>query len=88
MKNYLLVFNNLFATRLEAIEIVKKIPTIKSWRSDMPNAIYLKSEDSAQQICDAIRDLRNNGRFLVCEIGTNRQGYLTKESWSFLSNTK
>ena len=87
MKNYLLIFNNLFATRLEAIEIVKKIPAIKSWRSDMPNAIYLKSESSAQQLCDALRELRNKGRFLVCEIGANRQGYLTKESWDFLSNT-
>lgn len=86
MKNYILVFNSLFATRLEAIEIVKKIPAIQSWRSDMPYAIYLKSESSAQQLCDAIREQRGKGRFLVCEVSQNRQGYLTKDSWSFLSN--
>lgn len=87
MKNYILIFNNLFATRLDAIEIVKKIPEIKSWRSDMPYAIYLKSDSSAQQLCDAIRELRDKGRFFVCEIGDNRQGYLTKDSWRFLSNS-
>jgi hypothetical protein len=87
MKNYILIFNNLFATRLDAIEIVKKIPEITSWRSDMPNAIYLKSDSTAQQLCDAIREVRDKGRFLVCEIGDNRQGYLTKDSWRFLSNT-
>lgn len=87
MKNYILIFNNLFATRIDAIEIVKKVPEIKSWRSDMPYAIYLKSDSSAQQLCDAIRELRDKGRFLVCEIGDNRQGYLTKDSWRFLSNT-
>lgn len=87
MKNYILIFNNLFATRIDAIEIVKKIPEIKSWRSDMPNAIYLKSDNNAQQLCDAIREVRDKGRFLVCEIGDNRQGYLTKDSWRFLSNT-
>ncbi len=87
MKNYILIFNNLFATRIDAIEIVKKIPEIKSWRSDMPNAIYLKSDNTAQQLCDAIREVRDKGRFLVCEIGDNRQGYLTKDSWRFLSNT-
>ena len=68
MKNYILIFNNLFATRIDAIEIVKKIPEIKSWRSDMPNAIYLKSDNTAQQLCDAIREVRDKGRFLVCEI--------------------
>lgn len=87
MKNYILLFNNLFGTRLEAIEIVKKIPAIQHWRSDMPYVIYLKSESSAQELCDAIREKRDKGRFLVCEVGKNRQGYLTKDSWRFLSNT-
>lgn len=52
----------------------------------MPNAIYLKSDSSAQQLCDAIHKERNIGRFLVCEISENRQGYLTKDTWSFMNN--
>lgn len=86
MKSYLLIFNNLFGTRLQVIEIVKNISIIKNWRCDMPNAIYLKSDSSAQQLCDAIHKERNIGRFLVCEISENRQGYLTKDTWSFMNN--
>lgn len=86
MNNYLFIFNSIFGTRLEAIETVKKISIIFSWRCDMPNAIYLKSDRSAQEICDAIRKQRKTGRFLVCEISANRQGYLTKETWAFMSN--
>ena len=85
MRCYLLIFNNLFGTRYDAIEIIKKVSIVSSWRCDMPNAIYLKSESSAQQLCDAIRKVRTTGRFLVCEISDNRQGYLTKETWSFMN---
>lgn len=87
MKCYLLIFNNLFGSRLEAIEIVKKISIVSSWRCDMPGAIYLKSDSSAQAVCDAIRKVRSLGRFLVCEVSENRQGYLTKETWDFLKNS-
>lgn len=84
MKCYLLIFNNQFGTRLEAIEIVKKVSIVNSWRCDMPNAIYLKSDSSAQELCDAIRKIKAQGRFLVSEISDNRQGYLTSETWSFI----
>ena len=50
----------------------------------MPNAIYLKSDSSAQELCDAIRKIKAQGRFLVSEISDNRQGYLTSETWSFI----
>lgn len=52
----------------------------------MPGAIYLKSDSSAQALCDAIRKVRSSGMFLVCEVSKNRQGYLTKETWNFLKN--
>lgn len=84
MKTYLLIFNNLFGSRDQAISIIKQIPAINSWRSDMPNAIYLKSEYSPQQLCDSIRSIRGIGKFLIVEITENRQGYLSKESWNFL----
>lgn len=82
----MLIFNKLFGSRLEAIEIVKQISIVKSWRCDMPGAIYIKSESCAQELCDAIRKVRGSGRFLVCEVSDNRQGYLTKDTWNFLKN--
>ena len=77
----------MFGSRLEAIEIVKQISDVISWRCDMPGAIYLKSNSSAQALCDAIRKVRNSGRFLVCELSKNRQGYLTKDTWDFLKDS-
>ena len=84
MKTYLFVFNSLFGDRNQAISIIKQIPAINSWRSDMPNAIYFKSNSSAQIICDLIREIRGNGKFIVVEITANRQGYLSKETWNYL----
>lgn len=84
MKIYLLIFNNMFGSRDQAISIIKQIPNIIGWRSDMPNAIYLKSNCDSQQLCDSIRSIRRVGKFLIVEITANRQGYLSQESWNFL----
>ena len=59
----------------------QKLSDIK-W--NMPNAIYLKSDSSSQQLCDYIRAIRGIGKFLIVEITANRQGYLSKESWNFI----
>ena len=83
MRCYLLIFNKLFGSRLEAIEIVKQLSIVESWRCDMPGAIYIKSERCAQELCDEIRKVRSSGSFLVCELSGNRQGYLTKDTWDF-----
>lgn len=88
MKIYLFIFNNMFGSRDQAISIIKQIPDIKGWRSDMPNAIYLQSECNSQQLCDSIRSKRGVGKFLIVEITSNRQGYLSKESWNFLKIQK
>lgn len=84
MKIFLFIFNNEFGTRDQAINIIKQLPTIFSWRSDLPNAIYIKSESCPQKLCDDIRAKRGVGKFLIAELTSNRQGYLSKETWSFL----
>lgn len=86
MNTLLFIFNGDFGSRSQAISIIKQIPTIVGWRCDMPNAIYLKSESSPQELCDEIRAFNGQGKFLVIEITNNRQGYLTKETWDFLRN--
>ena len=84
MKIFLFLFNNEFGTRDHAINIIKQLPTVVSWRSDLPNTIYIKSESSPQQLCDDIRAIRGVGKFLIAELTNNRQGYLSKETWNFL----
>ena len=83
MKTYLFVFNNEFGNRDYAISLIKQIPAVKRWRSDLPNVIYIKSDDSPQKLCDDVRAIRNTGKFLIAELTDNRQGYLSKETWNF-----
>ena len=84
MKTYLLIFNSLFGTRQKTIEILNNISTISHIWSDMPHAILLKSSSDANKLCDDIRAKNPHGRFFVCEISSNRQGYLPNDTWTFI----
>lgn len=86
MYTYLFIFNSIFGNRDYAISVIRQIPSIVRWRSDMPNVIYIKSNDRAQQLCEAVRGIRGIGKFLIVEITGNRQGYLSKETWNFIKS--
>ena len=84
MNTYLFIYNNEFGNREYAISVIRQIPSIVRWRSDMPNVFYIKSKDSSQQLCDAVREIRGSGKFLIAEITSNRQGYLSIDTWNFI----
>lgn len=92
MKTYLLVYADSLGNR----ELVKKIldsspNIIKNWRYDMPNSFYIWSESTAQDIVTSIEEKVGDAtskRFLVVEITSNKQGYLTKDTWAFINRTK
>lgn len=54
----------------------------------MPNSILLKSSSDANKLCDEIRARNSNGRFFICEISSNRQGYLPNDTWAFIKGEK
>jgi hypothetical protein len=84
-KVYLFVYSDSLGTRDEIKECLTNMPEVLTWRRDLPHAFYLISTASAQALADAIRArLGKSGRFLVTEISSNRQGWLTPASWHLI----
>ena len=89
MKVYLFVFGNGFGDRESVKEILHSMEgDIVAWRTDMSNAFYLKSELSADDLANRLREKKPLGRFLVQEFTDNKQGWITKESWRFLRDMR
>jgi len=83
-KAYILVYSSNLGVRSVINECLNSLPEIETWRYDMPNSYYIISEYTASEIANAIRKKIPNGRFLVSEIETNRQGWLSKDTWDFI----
>ena len=91
MKTYLLVYANSLGDREYVKQVLGAIPIIRNWRYDMPNSFYLWSDTTAQDIVTSIAEKVGDAtskRFLVVEITSNKQGYLTKDTWAFINRTK
>ena len=88
-KAYLLVFSNNLGTMAEIKDCLNSIDEIITWRTDLPNAFYLISESSAAELSKFIRENRGEkARFIVVEIGSNKQGWLPYETWYLLKYKK
>lgn len=87
-KTYILVYSNSFGTREEAKDCVDNIPEVYTWRYDMPNSFYLISDYSADEIARAINDYTGKTKFIVSEITSNKQGWLSKKTWYLINNKR
>ncbi|MGB2675589.1 MAG: hypothetical protein WAN12_00720 [Candidatus Acidiferrum sp.] len=86
-KAYLLVFSETLGTREEVKNCVDSIPQIIDWRSDLPQAIYLISEESAATLSGLITEkIGKHGRFILQEFTDNSAGWLPKKTWYLLQN--
>ena len=53
----------------------------------MPNTFYLVSHLSAQELYELVQEFNaERGRFLICEVGGNKQGWLPGRAWKLLNN--
>jgi len=86
-KSYLFVYSGLLGDRERLKAILNSLPQVLLWRYDLPSAFYIVSESSADEIARAIRQaVGKKGRFIVTELGPNKQGWLTPESWYIINN--
>lgn len=81
MKNYLFVYSDNLGTRDFVNSILNRLNC--DWRYDIENCYYLKTDLSADELTQQIRNF-SSGRFFITEISTNRQGFLPKRTWEFL----
>ena len=80
---YLFVYAADLGDREDVKDHLDDLPEVLHWRCDLPNAFYLVSDVSADELASKIRPL-GNGRFIVTEIPANSQGWLTRRSWEII----
>ena len=81
---YLFVYAADLGEREDVRDHLDGLPEVLHWRCDLPNAFYLVSDVSAEELANKIR-LLGNGRFIVAEIPENCQGWLTRRSWEVIT---
>ena len=87
-KSYILVFDKAAGTRNELTDVLTAMPEVVDWRAELPYAVFLVSESSANDLVKAIRSERPKGRIAVMEIGPNKQGWLSPEAWYLVNNKR
>jgi len=87
-KAYILVYSDNLGSRAQVKECIDNISEVITWRCDMPNSFYLISENSANEIASAIHNYTGKTKFLVTEITSNKQGWLSKDTWYLINNKK
>jgi hypothetical protein len=86
-KVFLLAYSDSLGTREEVKQCLNSLDEVDKWRSDLPHAFYLTSEEDASTLAQLIREKMGKGRFIISEI-TGYHGWLTPESWYLIKNKK
>ena len=88
-KAYIFIYDDDVGTRSEVKDFIDSLPEVLFWRYDMPHSFYLVSEHSASEIADKISAMtEHEGRFLVAEINSNKQGWLPRRTWRLLNKKR
>lgn len=85
-KAYILVYSDNLGTREEVIKCMDSISQVYTWRYDISNSFYIISDYSADEIARAIHDFTGKTSFLVSEITSNKQGWLSEDTWYLINN--
>ena len=88
-KYYLLVYNDSIGSREHVKHVLDNDYRVINWRYDLPNMFYIKSTLTADELAKILDPLKgNNGMFIIAEINiNNKQGWLTRDTWSFLGDS-
>jgi hypothetical protein len=88
-RSYLLVYSDTLGTRDQLKALLSELEEVVTWRYDLPHSFYIISDEDANTLAKAIRVRRGNkGRFIITEIASNKQGWLTPESWYLINKKK
>lgn len=89
LTSYFFIYSAEVGSRNSIVNMLNDIDEIKDWRSEFENCFYLKSHVSPLELTKKIRALTaRDGRFIIVEVNTNIDGYIHKDSWSFLFSHK
>lgn len=89
MYTYIFIYDNETAEREVMKSYLDEIPEVLSWRYDTPNSFFIYSNETANQLTTILANrLPGHKCFLFVEISSNRQGYLKKETWNFINQSR
>lgn len=85
--NYILVWSD-SAGKSDAIkDFIDSREEIISWYSCMSNAIFIRSELTAEGLQKMFREFTHDkGRFIILDCDTDRNGWLPRKAWDFMKN--
>ena len=85
--NYILVFNDGVGSLDSVKTFIDSCPDIITWYICMSHAIFIRSALDANDITDLFRSFtQDEGRFVVLDCDTDRNGWLPKKAWQFMRN--
>ena len=83
--NYVLIFSDSVGSTEQVRKFVDSRREIIDWYQCMSNAIFIRSEFSAQDLSEIFREFTfDEGRFLILDVNTDRQGWLPRKAWKFM----
>ncbi len=86
---YLFVYDDKVGTRDEIKAFLDSRPEILNWAYCMPHSFFLVSNRTASGIRELISSFnKNGGRFIIVDVKTDRDGWLPRSYWDWLSNPK
>lgn len=85
-KAYLFVYSSTIGTRDMISNYFNHNKMVIHWRYDMNNSYYIISENSSEELAKDFRKNFPSGRFLFTELGENKYGWLTRESWDLIKS--
>lgn len=85
--NYILVWSKSVGSRDAVKEFIDSRDEILNWYICMSNAIFIRSKLTADGLQKMFRQFtEDEGRFIVLDCDTDRNGWLPQKAWDFMKN--
>ena len=85
---YLFLYNRSYGDTGEVRERLNSLEVIDEIRELFPYSFFLSSDVDANTISAEIRRLFPDRRFMITEIGNNRQGWMPRRFWNFIRDNE
>ena len=84
---YLLVYSDNVGTRDQVRDVLDSMPSVTTWRYDIPHSFYVISEYSAEVLSDEFVTRKGSeGRFMFARLADDRYGMMLPETWYLLGH--
>ena len=86
-KSFLIVIGSKLGTRQELTDLLNTLPSVTYWYACLPNCVFVNANATANDLfknIDVYFKNREGRKYLVTEVGEDRQGLLPPPAWRVL----